>query len=125
MDKSKSKNEASHALYNEKNGTQIQWGMSLGKLSRSLLIIFLVDEMLVLEELLLSSLNHQYSNYSNTCLKRSPKKKTIIWVLDRLLLNAGQKYCRMPQRSILQNFRPSFIYHSSLKSLFCLFGVAA
>ena len=35
---------------------------------------------------------------------------------DRLLLNAGQKYC-----SILQYFRPSLSYHFSLRSLFCLF----
>ena len=35
------------------------------------------------------------------------KKKTKIWVLDRLSLNAGQKYCRMLQRehsAILSTF---------------------
>ena len=36
---------------------------------------------------------HQY--YSKTCHKRPHKKKTKIGFQDRLLLNAGQKYCRM------------------------------
>ena len=34
-------------------------------------------------------------NYSKTCLKRPLKKKTKIGFQDWLLLNAGQKYCRM------------------------------
>ena len=57
--------------------------------------------------------------------KRRPKfvfkKKTKICFQDRLLLNAGQKYCRMLQESILQYFRPSLSYHLSLRSLICLF----
>ena len=40
---------------------------------------------------------------------------------DRSSLNAGQKYCRMLQESILQYFRPSLSYHLSLRPLFCLF----
>ena len=40
---------------------------------------------------------------------------------DRLSLNAGQKYCRMLQESILQYFRPSISYHMSLRPLFCQF----
>ena len=40
---------------------------------------------------------------------------------DRLLLNVGQKYCRMLQESILQYFRPSLSYHLSLRRLFCVF----
>ena len=43
--------------------------------------------------------------YIKTCLKR--KKKTNICFQDRLLLNAGQKYCRMLQRehsAILSTF---------------------
>ena len=52
--------------------------------------------------------SEQFSGYSKTCLKR---------FLDRLSLNAGQKYCR----SILQYFRPSLSYHLSLRPLFCLF----
>ena len=48
--------------------------------------------------------------YSKTCLKRPLKKKTKIGFQDRLSLNAGQKYCRMLQESILQYFRPSFSY---------------
>ena len=59
-------------------------------------------------------------DYSKTCLKRSLKKKTKIGFQDRLLLNAGQKYCRM-NWSILQYFRPSLSYHLSLRSLFCPF----
>ena len=49
--------------------------------------------------------------------KRRPK----IGFQVRLSLNAGQKYCRMPQESILQYFPPSLSYHLSLRSLFCLF----
>ena len=44
-----------------------------------------------------------YLNYSKTCLKRPPKKKTKIGFQDRLSLNAGQKYCRM-HSAILSNF---------------------
>ena len=33
--------------------------------------------------------------FSKTCLKGPLKKKTKIGFQDRLLLNAGQKYCRM------------------------------
>ena len=47
--------------------------------------------------------------------KRIPK----IGFQDWLPLNAGQKYCRMLQESILQNFRPSLSYHISLRPLFC------
>ena len=36
-------------------------------------------------------------NYSKTCLKRPLKKKTKIGFQYQLLLNAGQKYCRMLQ----------------------------
>ena len=59
--------------------------------------------------------------YSKTCLKRPLIKKTEIGFQDRLSLNAGQKYCRMLQESILQYFRPSLSYHLSLRPLFCLF----
>ena len=59
--------------------------------------------------------------YSKTCLKRPLKKKTKIGFQDRLSLDAGQRYCRMLQGSILQYFRPSFSYYLSLRSLFCLF----
>ena len=48
---------------------------------------------------------------------REPK----IGFQDRLWLNAGQKYCRMLQESILQYFQPSLSYHLSLRPLFCLF----
>ena len=59
--------------------------------------------------------------YSITCLKPPLKKLLNIGFQDRLLLNAGQKYCRMLQESILQYFRPSLSYHISLRPLFCLF----
>ena len=36
-------------------------------------------------------------NHSKTCLKGPLKKKTKIGFQDRLLLNAGQKYCKMLQ----------------------------
>ena len=44
--------------------------------------------------------------YSKTCLKRSLQKKTKICFQYQLSLNAGRKYCRMLQESILQYFRP-------------------
>ena len=54
------------------------------------------------------------------CLKRPLKNMSKIGFQDRLLLNAGQKYCRMSQESILQYFRPSLSYHLSLRPLICL-----
>ena len=48
-----------------------------------------------------------YKVYSKTCLKRPLKKDQKIGFHDRLLLNAGQKYCRMLQRkhsAILSTF---------------------
>ena len=59
------------------------------------------------------TVKHVLSGLSNRILKISFQ--------DRLSLNAGQKYCRMLQESILQYFRPSLSYHLSLRSLFCLF----
>ena len=50
------------------------------------------------------------------------KEKPKIVSQDLLFLNAGQKYCRMLQESILQYFRPSLSYHLSSSSLFCLFN---
>ena len=38
-----------------------------------------------------------YQLYSKTCLKQPLKKNTKIGFQNRLLLNAGQKYCRMLQ----------------------------
>ena len=49
--------------------------------------------------------------------KRRPK----IGFQDRFSLNAGQKYCRMLQESILQYFRTLFSHHLSLRPLFWLF----
>ena len=60
-------------------------------------------------------------NYSKTCLKWPLKKETNIGFQERLSLNAGQKYCRMLQESILQFFLTSLSYYLSLKPLFCLF----
>ena len=48
--------------------------------------------------------------------KRRPK---LVYKTD-YRFNAGQKYCRMLQESILQYFRPSLSYHLSLRPLFCL-----
>ena len=62
--------------------------------------------------------------YRKIFLKRPLKKGQKIGFQDRLSLNAGQKYCRILQESILQYFRPSLSYHLSLRSLFCLFLVA-
>ena len=48
-----------------------------------------------------------YCKYSKICLKQPFKKKTNIGFQDRLLLNAGQKYCRMLHRE-----------HSAIRSTF-------
>ena len=59
--------------------------------------------------------------YSKTCLKQPLKKKTKMGFKDRLLLNAGQKCCRMLQlehSAILLTFIKLPL---SLRSLFCLF----
>ena len=65
--------------------------------------------------------NKKFRKYSKTCHKRSLKKKNKIGFQDPLSLNAGQKYCRMLQESILQYCRPSLSYHLLLRPLFCLF----
>ena len=52
--------------------------------------------------------------YSKTCLKWSLKKKTKMGFKIPLSLNAGQKYCRMRQGSIIQYSRPSLSYHCHL-----------
>ena len=61
------------------------------------------------------------SLYSQTSVKWPLSKRPQIGFQDQLSLNAGQKYCRMLKRSILQYFRPSLSYHLSLRSLVCLF----
>ena len=48
------------------------------------------------------------------------KRRLNIVFSDRFSLNAGEKYCRMFQESILQYLRPSLSYHLSLRPLFCL-----
>ena len=50
--------------------------------------------------------------YSKTCLKQ---QRPNIGIQNSLLLNAGQKYCRMLQESILQYFQPALSYHLSLR----------
>ena len=49
------------------------------------------------------------------------KRRPIIGFQVQLSLNAGQKYCRMLQESILQYFRPSLSYNLILKPLCRLF----
>ena len=51
-------------------------------------------------------------------LSGNSKRRQKIGFQYRLSLNAGQKYCRMLQDSILQYFRPTVIYHLSLRPLF-------
>ena len=65
--------------------------------------------------------NTLYTMYSKTYILSSHSKRPQIGFQDRSSLNAGQKYCRMLQESILQYFRPSLSYHLSLRPLFCLF----
>ena len=56
----------------------------------------------------------------NPVLSGHSKRRPKIGSQDRLLLNAGQKYCRMLQMSIPHYFRPSLSYHLSFRH-FCLF----
>ena len=51
-------------------------------------------------------------NHNKTCYKRPLKRRPNISFQDRLLLNTGQKFCRMRQESILQYFdlRQAAIY---------------
>ena len=42
--------------------------------------------------------------YSKTCVKQPLSKKKKIGFQDQLLLNAGQKYCRMEHSAILLTF---------------------
>ena len=51
--------------------------------------------------------------YSKTCHKLPLKRRPKIGFQDRLSLNAGQKYCRMPHLALNNN--------QSLRPLFCLF----
>ena len=59
--------------------------------------------------------------HAPACLKRPLKKRQKNGFQDRLSLNAGQKYCRMLQESILQYFPPALSYHLYLRPLFYLF----
>ena len=61
------------------------------------------------------------SNTVKPVLSGHSKRRPKIGFQDRLLLNAGQKYCRMLQESILQYFWPPLSYHLSLRPLFWLF----
>ena len=60
--------------------------------------------------------------YSITCLRRSLKSKTKIYSQDRLLLNAGQKYCRMlheEHSAILSTFiKLPFVVKTAVLSIF-------
>ena len=60
---------------------------------------------------------HLPQTYSETCVNGHTQKDRIGFQ-DLLLLNAGQKYCRI----IMQYFQPSLSYHLSfIISLICLF----
>ena len=59
--------------------------------------------------------------YSKISVKRPLSKRAKIGFQDQLLLNAGQKHCRLSNGNILQYFRPSLSCHLSLRSLFYLF----
>ena len=53
--------------------------------------------------------------YSKTCVKRSLSKRQKISFQDQLLLNAGQKYCRMLQGEHSAILSTSLSYHLSLR----------
>ena len=62
-----------------------------------------------------------FCSYSKTCLKQSLSKRLTIGFQDQLLLNAGQKYCRMLQGEhsaiLLTCIKLPFV----INTLFCLF----
>ena len=66
---------------------------------------------------LLLLLNSCPAEYGETCLKSYLKRRPEIGYQDRLSLIMQVKSIA----SILQYFRPSLIYHLSLRPLFCLF----
>ena len=64
--------------------------------------------------------------YSKICLKQPLKKKIKNWFQDQLLLNVGQKYCRMLQgehSAILLTFINiiKLSYHLLIRPLICRF----
>ena len=63
-----------------------------------------------------------YWEYSKTCLKRPLKNNTNIGFHDQLLLNAGQKYCRMLQGEqsefLLASIKLSFVIKICVLSIF-------
>ena len=63
----------------------------------------------------------QWPNTVKPVLSGHSQRKPKIVFQDWLSLNAGQKYCRMHQKSILQHAPPSLSHHLSLRPLFCLF----
>ena len=60
--------------------------------------------------------------YSKNCVKRSLSNRLQIGFQDQLLLNAGQKYCRMlkgEHSAILSNFiKPPFVIKIFVLSIF-------
>ena len=65
--------------------------------------------------------NIEIVNTVKPVLSGHSKRRPNIVYSDQFLLNAGQKYCRMLQESILQYFQPSLSYHLSFRTLLCLF----
>ena len=63
-----------------------------------------------------------YMEYSKTCVKRPLSKKTKIGFQDQLLLNAGQKFCRMLQGEhsalLLTFIKLSFVIKTYVLSIF-------
>ena len=55
--------------------------------------------------------------YSKTCVKWQFSKRQKIGFLDQLWLNAGQKYCRMPQE-ILTFIKLPFVIKIFVLSIF-------
>ena len=62
------------------------------------------------------------SDFSKTCVKRSPSKRPKIGFQDQFSLNAGQKYCRMLQgehSAILSTFiNQAFVMKIFVLSIF-------
>ena len=60
------------------------------------------------------------SRYSKTCVKQPPSKRPKFGFQDQLLLNAGQKYCRMLQEEQHSAILKTFIKLPIVDNIFVL-----
>ena len=81
------------------------------RFSKKFMLLVLTTQWRFSETVPMSSITNSFSLrsrylYSKTCLKQPLRRRPNIGFEDRLLLNAGQKYCRMLQETCIR--LPSF-----------------